>query len=80
MPGKHGYYKKMAEGGRSDMSAKPDIKKPEPEKAMAPPTPMMDAIELSNVNPMTGKRYPDTKQMKYGGAVIYSNGPRKVRT
>ena len=80
MPGKHGYYKKMAEGGRADMSAKPDIKKPEPEKAVAPPTPMTDAIELSNVNSMTGKRYPDTKQMKYGGTVKYMNGPRKIRT
>ena len=80
MPGKHGYYKKLAEGGRSDMSAKPDIKKPEPEKAVAPPTPMTDTIELSNVNPTTGKRYPDTRQMKYGGKVTYTNGPRKIRT
>ena len=44
------------------------------------PTPMADAMELSNVDPMTGKRYPNKRQMKYGGAVMYSNGPRKVRT
>ena len=78
MPGKHN-YKKMAEGGRADMSAKPDIAKPEVDR-VAPPTPMNDAMELSNVDPMTGKRYPNKKQMKYGGAVTYSNGPRKVRT
>jgi len=77
MPGKHN-YKKMAEGGRADMSAKPDIAKPETER-VAPPTPMSDAMELSNVDPMTGKRYPDKRQMKYGGTVMYSNGPRKVR-
>jgi len=41
---------------------------------------MADAMELSNVDPMTGKRYPNKRQMKYGGAVMYSNGPRKVRT
>ena len=74
MPGKHN-YKEMAEGARADMTAKP-----EPEKAMVPPTPMADAMELSNVDPMTGKRYPNKRQMKYGGAVMYSNGPRKVRT
>jgi hypothetical protein len=79
MPGKHGYYKKMAEGGRSDMSAKPDIKKPEPEKVMAPPTPLETAVELSNVEPMSRKKYPNKKQMKYGGTVIYNNGPRTVR-
>lgn len=78
MPGKHN-YKKMAEGGRADMSAKPDIAKPETER-VAPPTPMSDAMELSNVDPMTGKRYPDKRQMKYGGTVMYSNGPRKVRS
>ena len=78
MPGKHN-YKKMAEGGRADMSAKPDIAKPETER-VAPPTPMADAMELSNVDPMTGKRYPIKRQMKYGGAVMYSNGPRKVRS
>ncbi len=78
MPGKHG-YKYMAEGGRSDMSAKPDIATPKPDK-ITPPTPMTNAIELSNVDPMTGKRYPNKRQMKYGGAVMYSNGPRKVRT
>jgi len=78
MPGKHG-YKYMAEGGRADMSAKPDIAKPKPEK-IAPPTPMNDAMELSNVDPMTGKRYPNKRQMKYGGAVVYTNGPRKVRS
>jgi hypothetical protein len=78
MPGKHA-YKYMAEGGRADMSAKPDITKPEVDR-IAPPTPMNDAMELSNVNSMTGKRYPNKRQMKYGGAVMYSNGPRKVRT
>mgnify|MGYP003148929020 CR=1 FL=1 len=78
MPGKHN-YKYMAEGGRADMSAKPDIAKPEVDR-VAPPTPMNDAMELSNVNPMTGKQYPNKRQMKYGGAVMYSNGPRKVRT
>ena len=78
MPGKHN-YKKMAEGGRADMSAKHDIAKPETER-VAPPTPMSDAMELSNVDPMTGKQYPNRRQMKYGGAVMYSNGPRKVRT
>ena len=78
MPGKHN-YKRMAEGGRADMSAKPDIAKPEVDR-VAPPTPMNDAMELSNVDPMTGKRYPNKRQMKYGGAVMYSNGPRKVRS
>ena len=78
MPGKHG-YKYMAEGGRADMAAKPDIATPKPDK-ITPPTPMTNAIELSNVDPMTGKRYPNKRQMKYGGAVMYSNGPRKVRT
>ena len=72
MPGKHN-YKKMAEGGRADI-AKPEVDR------VAPPTPMNDAMELSNVDPMTGKRYPNKRQMKYGGAVMYSNGPRKVRT
>ena len=78
MPGKHN-YKKMAEGGRADMSAKPDIAKPEVDR-VAPPTPMNDAMELSNVDPMTGKRYPNKRQMKYGGAVTDSNGPRKLMT
>ena len=78
MPGKHA-YKKMAEGGRSDMSAKPDVAAPETDRVI-PPTPMTDAMELSNVDPMTGKKYPNKRQMKYGGAVMYNNGPRKVRT
>ena len=43
MPGKHN-YKYMAEGGRADMSAKPDVAKPEVDR-VAPPTPMNDAME-----------------------------------
>ena len=40
----------------------------------------MGVLPDGNVNPMTGKQYPNKRQMKYGGAVMYNNGPRKVRT
>jgi hypothetical protein len=78
MPGKH-TYKYMAEGGRADMSAKPDIAKPETDRVEMP-TPMTDATELSNVAPLNVKQYPNKRQMKYGGSIMYSNGPRKVRS
>ena len=78
MPGKHS-YKKMAGGGRADMSSKPDKLSPEPDKIKMP-TPMTDAAELSNVEPLSVKQYPNKRQMKYGGSIIYSNGPRKVRS
>ena len=64
MPGKHN-YKKMAEGGRADMSAKPDIAKPEPEKAIAPPTPMSSAMELSNVKRKKKKKAKKTYGKSY---------------
>ena len=79
MPGKHGYYKKMAEGGKADMSAKPEKLSPEPDRIQMP-TPMTDATELSNVEPLSVKQYPNKKQMKYGGSIVYNNGPRKVRS
>ena len=44
MPGKHNYYKKMAEGGKADMSAKPEKLSPEPDRIQMP-TPMTDAKE-----------------------------------
>ena len=65
--------------GRSDMSANPDKTSYTPKK-IQPPTPMTDAVELSNVEPMSEKKYPNIKQMKHGGTVVYNNGPRKVRT
>jgi hypothetical protein len=65
--------------GRADMSAKPDKLTYENTKIQTP-KPMTDAMELSNVEPMNTKRYPTTRQMKYGGTVTYTNGPRKIRT
>ena len=63
--------------GKADMSAKPEKTSYAPKKAQ-PPTPMTDTVELSNVGPLE-KTYPTKKQMKYGGSVIYNNGPRKIR-
>ena len=63
--------------GRSDMSASPAETSYEPQR-INPPTPMTDAVELSNVEPV-GKAYRNKKQMKYGGNIVYTNGPRKVR-
>tara|TARA_R100001377_G_C3099412_1_gene78648 strand:+ start:177 stop:413 length:237 start_codon:yes stop_codon:yes gene_type:complete len=78
MPGKH-TYKYMAEGGKADMSARPNATKTETDRVKMP-TPMVDAMELSNVEPLGVKQYPNTRKMKYGGSIMYNNGPRKVRS
>ncbi len=70
---------KLPTVGKADMSAKPDKLAYEDTKIQTP-KPMTDAIELSNVEPMNTKKYPNTKKMKYGGTVTYTNGPRKIRT
>ena len=69
----------MANTGKADMSAKPDRLSYEDRKIQTP-KPMTDAIELSNVEPMNTKKYPSTRQMRHGGTVMYTNGPRKIRS